>query len=995
MSKIKQVPGRVNFPELEDRMIAFWKENNTFEKSVDQRPEDDTYVFVDGPPFVSGLPHYGHILTSIAKDVIPRYWTMKGKRVRRVWGWDCHGLPIEAKVNKEFKLKGHDQIENEFGVDRYISECRRYVEGNVEVWKWYIEKIGRWVDVDNAYYTMKPDFNESVIWAFKQMWEKGLIYKGLRVSLYSTDTATPVSNFEVAMDADNYQNTEDPAVFMKYKLKDNPYAKETDGKAVYMLAWTTTPWTLPSNFALAVNDNYDYSLVEYNSEFFILSNDRLTYAFSVPAEEVGDGKDKTVRVVKTFRGIDLDGLKYEPMFDYYLDQTTDNDFTIYKFDQVANDEGTGVLHIAPAFGEVDFQFGKEKGLSAITDIDKEGNMLVGPWKGMYLRDASPVIAKELVEDGRLLRTEMYTHRLPYYRGDNPLIYMAQDSYFVDIQSQKENMLKHNESINWVPSHIKDGRFANAIETSPDWAISRDRYWATIMPLWVADDGDQLVMGSIAEMMEYTDLIEAREEDGKTVYYMDDKPMSLHRDFCDKIVLTKDGKEYRRTPQVLDCWFDSGSVPYAEYGYPFRNQEQFEQGAPADFIVEYVGQVRAWFNVLHRLSTSLFDRPAYKNVICHGTMAGNDGRKMSKTYNNYSDPKMILETVGAEALRLYLMGTGIMSGGDMNWSDTELKEQVKNILIPFWNTYRYLTMYADMHDWTPVNTDFAKENVLDRWLENYMNSVTKQYSEAIEAYDLPKSVKLIQPTIDNISTWWIRRSRDRFAAGDPEALQTLYAALVRFVKVFAPQMPFVAEDVYQNLVVGSGIEGALESVHLELYPEVGEVDEKLLKDMDMVRVAASVGLNLREEAGLKLRQPLSKAYVSVDDKALLDLLKSEFNVKEVEYSKTAVESENVVSKEENYVAVSLDTSVSPELVEEGLFNELARHIQVLRKKSDCEVGDKVAVKYKTDSAALKAVFEKYDSEIKSKVDATDISEDSSLDVKPMMVNDEEVLLVVVR
>lgn len=993
-SKINEVEGRVSFPKLEDEISHFWKENQTFKKSVEQRSEERSYSFVDGPPFVSGLPHYGHLLTSVAKDVVPRYWTMKGYKVRRVWGWDCHGLPIEAKVNKEHNLKGHDQIENEFGVDRYIEECRKYVQGNIEEWKWYIDKIGRWVDLDNAYYTMKPEFNESVIWAFKQMWDKGLIYKGKRVSLYSTDTATPVSNFEVAMDTDNYQDTEDLSVFIKFKLKSHPFEKLVKKNPVYMLAWTTTPWTLPSNFALAVNQNFDYVLAKFNNEYFVLARDRVTYAFQTTDDNIGEEADKVVRVLKSFKGDEVDALAYEPLYDFYLSQTTDKDFKVYLLDDVTNEEGTGVLHIAPAFGEVDNTFGNKVGLSEHNDIDAEGNMSVGPWKGKYLRDASPEVAEDLAKKGKLLRSEMYTHRLPYYRGDNPLIYMAQDSYFIDIQSMKKRMLELNEAINWVPDHVKHGRFADTVETSPDWAISRDRYWATVMPLWVSDDGEELVVGSIDEMMEYTDQIVKKVKGDSKIYYLDGKEMSLHRDFCDKVLLKKEGKEFRRVPQVLDCWLDSGSVPFAEYGYPFRNKEMFEKAAPADFIVEYVGQVRAWFNVLHRLSTILFDRPAFKNVICHGTLAGNDGRKMSKTYGNYPDPREVLDNVGAEALRLYFMSTGIMNGGDMNWSDEELNEQVKNVLIPFWNTYRYLTLYANMKEWSPENTEFSKNNILDRWLESYMNKVAEEYATALDNYNLPQSVKLIQPTVDDISTWWIRRSRERFAAGDPEALQTLYAAIVKLTKIFASQMPFLTESVYQNLVVGTSVEGGKESVHLEDYPEGGEVDQKLLDEMDLVRKAASAGLKLREDSHLKLRQPLAKAWVPVENEELQEILKGELNVKEVQYSDKALSGKGYLTTDQSSnVILTLDGNLTDELKEEGLFNEVARLIQDMRKKTGCQVGQKVTVLYKTESKSVKDMMEKYKKQLMQKVDADLIKADSSLEGKEVMLNGENVIVEV--
>ncbi|MCB9790162.1 isoleucine--tRNA ligase [Candidatus Nomurabacteria bacterium] len=990
MSKIKEAEQRASFPKMEEKISEFWKKNDLFKKSIEQRPEDERFSFVDGPPFVSGMPHPAHLFVSIAKDVIPRYWTMKGKRVRRVFGWDCHGLPIEAKVNMKYKLKGRKQIEEEFGVDRYVKECRKYVEEFSENWRWYIEKIGRWADMDNAYYTMYPEFNESVIWAFKQAWEKGLIYKGKRVSLYSTDTATPVSNFEVAMDPDNYQDTEDLAIFLKFKLKEHPWKDIVADNPVHMLAWTTTPWTIPSNFALAVNEAFDYVLVEFNGEYFILSEVRLEYAFDTSEQEIGEDAGKTVQILKRLTGSELEGLEYYPAYDHFVDRTTKNDFKVYLLDDVTNDEGTGVLHIAPAFGDVDFQFGLKMNLSFHSDIDEEGNMVVEPWKGVYLRDASPLMAEDMSEKGLLLRTEPYVHRLPFYRGDNPLIYMAQDAYFLDVQKLKDRMLELNQNVNWYPEHYKNGRFAETVGTSPDWTISRSRYWATVMPLWVNEKGEEIVVGSIEEMREMTDQIDKKEVDGKTKYFVDGEPFSFHRDICDKIVLTKDGVEYHRVPEVLDCWMDSGSVPFAEYHYPFENEETFNNAFPADFIVEYSGQVRAWFNVLFRMSTFLFDKEPFKNVVCHGVLSGNDGRKMSKTYGNYTDPEDVLKNLGGEAMRLYGMGSPLMAGGDMNWSDEELNERVKTILIPYWNTYRYLTMYANLHDWTPTDDHFPIENILDRWLASMVKKAVKEYSEAIEGYDIPSSVKVLQPTIDAVSTWWIRRSRDRFANGDTDALQALYATLVLMSKAFAPQMPFLMEEFYQNLVVNVGLDGAKESVHLEDYPSDLDHDEKLLEDMSWVQTLCSLGLNIRDENRLKLRQPLLKAVAPIEDPDLRSILKAELNVREVDYSKTQPkDKDHLTVVESNGLYLGLDLNLTEDLLSEGLMNELARQIQVQRKEKGLQVGEIVSLHYVTQSKALADVVQKWTDELKGRLSVDKIllassSDDSMTELK---VNDE--------
>jgi len=978
-SKIPEVNPRVNFSQMEDGINDFWKENKIFEKSIEQRPKDRRYSFVDGPPFVTGSPHYGTLLTSIPKDIIPRYWTMKGYRVRRVWGWDCHGLPIEQNVNKELGIKDKFEVENSFGVEKYVGACRTYVEKGISDWRWYIEKIGRWVDLDNAYRTMDPEFNESVIWAFKQIWDKGLVYKGKRVSLYSTDTSTPVSNFEVNMD-DNYQDVEDLSIFVKFTLKTDKFNEYTEGKDLRLVAWTTTPWTIPANFALMVNSDFTYSIVKYKDEYLVVAKDRLEFTFG----------EEEYEVVKEVKGEEFNGLEYEPAYDFYKDQATEKDWHVYTSNEVIEEEGTGILHVAPGFGEVDFNLGKEFGLSAIVHIDEVGNMKDGEWKDVYIRDASPMVTEDLEKQGKLLRSEPYVHRLPFYRGDNPLIYVSQDSYFVDIQKIKPRMLELAEKINMIPE-IFMKRFINVIETAPDWAISRNRYWATIMPVWEAEDGDQIVVGSFDDMMEYTDKIE-KKEDG---YYLDGQKMTLHRDVCDKLVFNKDGKEYHRIPEVLDCWMDSGSVPFAEHHYPFENEEDFKNSFPADFIIEYTGQLRAWFNMLFRISTMLFDDVAFKNVICHGVMFGTDGRKMSKSYKNYPDPKEVLENLGGEALRLYIMSAPIISGGDMEWSDEILKDQVKDVLIPIWNTYRYLSMYSNIHNWSPETCEFTSENKLDIWLETYLKKVAIEYAEALEAYDIPRSTKLIQPCIDDISKWWIRRSRDRFASGDTDALQTLYSAMVLFTKIFAPQMPFLTEEMFQNLVVKTQVNGFKESVHLEDYPEFNkeDIDEKLLRDMEIAREVSSIGLKLREDSGLKLRQPLSKAYIDLEDDFLKDIVKAELNVKDIEYSKKVVEGEGLVSGKEGSTIVTLDTNITEELKEEGQWNEFLRKYRNVRKNEGLRMEDVVNIYVNSANTAILENLEKRFEEnkevlqVKEYIFGKDIKEESG----KFMIDDIEVVI----
>jgi len=810
---------------------------------------------------------------------------------------------------------------------------------------------------------MDPEFNESVIWAFKQMWEKGYVYKGKRVSLYSTDTSTPVSNFEVGMD-DTYEDVEDLSIFVKFTLKTDKFAKETNGEPVKLVAWTTTPWTIPANFALVVNENFVYSLVKYKNEYLVVAKDRLEYTFGTEEYEV----------VSEFTGKDFYGLEYEPAYDYFKETATKNDWHVYMSEEVVMDEGTGVLHVAPGFGEVDFKMGKDWGLSDTVHIDEVGNMKNDPWKGVYIREASPLVAKDLEEKGLLLRSEVYLHRLPFYRGKNPLIYMTQDSYFIDIQKIKQKMLDLAPEVNWIPKTFEK-RFNNVLETSPDWSVSRSRYWATIMPIWVNEKGEQIIVGSFDEMMEYTDQIEKKvNENGKTEYFLDGEKLTLHRDMCDKIVLKKDGIEYHRIPEVLDCWMDSGSVPFAEHHYPFENKEAFEEAFPADFIVEYTGQIRAWFNVLFRLSVILFDKIPYKNVICHGVMFGTDGRKMSKSFHNYPDPKETLEKFGGEALRLYFMSTPVMAGGDINWSDDLLKDQIKDVLLPIWNTYRYLTMYSNIHNWTPTTTEFTSNADLDKWIESYMKNVAIEYSKALENYDIPSSVKLIQPCVDNISKWWIRRSRNRFASGDENALQTLYATMVLFVKTFAPQMPFLTEEIYQNLVVNTGVSNGKESVHLEDYPVFSEeeVDHELLEKMELVREISSNGLKAREDSGRNLRQPLVEAYIGSDDELVKNIVQEELNVKEVKYSKEPISGDDYVTFGEYEKYVTLNIAINEELEAEGLRNDFLRKYRDLRKKSGLKLEDKISLKISFEDDAQEKALREYIEKSKEELSVKEVS-----------------------
>lgn len=960
---------RKTTPQREDEIIQFWKDRNIFAKSVEQRPEADRYVFIDGPPFVSGSPHYAHLLVSIAKDLIPRYWTMKGKRVRRVFGWDCHGLPIEAKVNEQLGLRSRRQVE-EYGVDRYVAACRQYVESQISDWRWYIDKIGRWVDLDRAYRTMDFSFGESVIWAFKQMYDKGLIYTGKRISLYSTETSTPVSEFEVAMDPDNYRDVEDLSVYVKFALEENPWAEATGGQPVMMAAWTTTPWTLPSNFALAVNPSFIYVLVQVNNEYLVVAEDRLSAVWPEAAP----------KVIKKLPGAELAGLSYRPLFDFFVGHRKEKDYKIYLSEGVTNTEGTGVLHVAPAFGEMDFELGKQQGLSDEADIDEEGRMTVGPWRGVYIRKASPLVAEALEQAGKLLKREKYVHRLPFYRGKQPLIYKAQDAYFIRLEEVNKNILELNASVRWVPEAFKEGRFRDVVSSAPDWGISRSRYWGTVMPIWKNKSGEEIVAGSVEELRQYTGQITERTDDGKKQYFVGDKKLTWHRDVLDQVVLKKDGQEYRRVPDILDVWLDSGSVPFAEYHYPFENRETFERGFPADFIIEYTGQIRAWFQVLFRVAAILFDKAPFRNVLVHGVLAGTDGRKMSKTFGNYPDPKLVLTTLGADALRLYFMSSPLMAGESANFNETELKNKARGVLSIFWNSAVYFMTYARSHDF--VLQDATIEHALDKWIRTRLQETLQLFSASVEAYVIPPAVKAAEEFINDLSTWYIRRSRDRITRGDRAALATLHFVLLEAAKGLAPLIPFVTESIYQDLKA-LGKSDLKESVHLEDYPGpdagIAEESPELMRQMALIRALASATHSVRKEMSLPLKQPLRVLYISSNAKLppeMLEILRDEVNVKSVlERAKEEMEISGVVKKQINAgqeeYAIALETAVDEELKLEGAYRNLVRQLQALRQQAGLQTGDRVAVKIE-DTEQNRRLLSLLGEELKEKVGAADIA-----------------------
>jgi len=901
MSKFKNIPQNISFPKMEEDIIKFWKENKIFEKSVDQRSDDNAYTFYDGPPFITGMPHHGHLLSSIAKDIIPRYQTMKGKKVKRVWGWDCHGLPAENKVEELLGLKNKKDIET-IGIKKYIDECYNYVQNVSQEWEWYIDHVGRWVDFKNAYKTMDLPYMESVMWAFSEIYKKGLIYKGNRISLYCPRCATPLSNFEIAMD-NSYKDVEDPAISIKFKLKD---------RNIYILAWTTTPWTLPGNLALAVNKNEIYAEVLVNNENIILAKARLENVLG----------DQKYEVIKEFKGQELIGLSYEPLYNFF--EVTPNDYKIYHADFVSMTDGTGVVHTAPGFGEDDAFFGKENNLSIINHIDDEGRIIesVTPFAGLFVKKADPLVIEDLKSRNLLFKEEKITHSYPFcYRCGTPLIYKSQTAWYLNIQSIKDGMKDTNQKINWVPDHIKDGRFGQGIETAPDWCLSRSRYWASPIPVWECSCGEIYVPSSIADL-------EAKSGQ---------KITNLHKPEIDEVTIkcSKCGKKVNRVSEVLDCWFESGAMPYAERHYPFENKDQFKKEFPADYIVEYIGQTRGWFYTLHVLSNALFQSESFKNCVVSGTMMGTDGRKMSKLFKNYPDPKMTLQKYGGEAMRLYLMGSVIMVGENINLNEKEIEDKVKFVLLPLWNCLKYLNTYAQMHNWSPNLDQPLSDNILDKWIITRTNQLTQEFSQELDKYIIPNAIKLITPYIEDLSRWYIRQSRDRFVSGDNQALQTLWQVLVQFTKTVAPILPFITEYFWQNLVLPFD-STAKESVHLELYPEIKSIDQKLLDDMIFVREICEQGNMIRKTKQISTRQPLLKATIDNSQKidlnpALIDIIKNELNVKNIE-----------INLSKDSLSVALDTNISPQLKAEGDARDLIRSIQSLRKEANLNLTDKIEI-----------------------------------------------------
>ena len=873
------VDAQPNFPALEQRILDKWDRQRTFLESILRREAEgaEEYVFYDGPPFANGLPHYGHLLTGFVKDAVPRYQTMRGKLVHRRFGWDCHGLPAEVEAERELGISGHPEITS-FGIANFNDACRTSVLRYTAEWERYVTRQARWVDFENDYKTLDLDYMESVMWAFKTLWDKGLVYEGFKVLAYCWRCETPLSNTETRMD-DVYFDRQDPALTVGFELVDDAGAPTGD----VLLAWTTTPWTLPANLALAVGSDIDYVAVEHEGRRLILAASRLEHY----ATELGDAQ-----IVATFPGKELAGRRYRPLFEFFADADvhgTANAFQVLTADYVATEEGSGIVHLAPGFGEEDQVAANAAGIPTIVPMDEHGRYTadVPTWAGEQVFDANPHVIRHLKEHNLVLRHESYNHSYPHcWRCTKPLVYRAVSSWFVAVSTFRQRMVELNDQVNWVPSHVKHGSFGKWLENARDWSISRNRFWGSPIPVWRSDDPRYPrtdIYGSIADL------------EADFGVKVDD----LHRPAIDGLVRPNPddptGKsKMRRVPEVLDCWFESGSMPFAQVHYPFENADWFESHYPGDFIVEYIGQTRGWFYTLHVLATALFDRPAFRTCVSHGIVLGDDGVKMSKSLRNYPDPMEVFDSNGADAMRWYLLSSPILRGTDFSVTAAGLRDTARQVLLPVWNAWYFLTLYANAAGIHGVVRDGVERpfstNVLDRYVLAKTRDLVEDVTRAMEAYDLFGACATVRSFVETLTNWYIRRSRQRFWDGDRDAVDTLHTVLDVLVRVAAPLLPFVAEEIYGGLHGDVSKPGSRPepgpSAHLADWPRPEDLpgDEILVRTMDEVRDVCSATLSVRKAHGRRVRQPLATVTVAAPDadalRPFVDIIADEVNVREV-------------------------------------------------------------------------------------------------------------------
>ena len=1026
----KPVSNKVAFPQMEENILKVWEANSTFEKSLKRNEGKERYKFYDGPPFATGLPHYGHLLAGTIKDIVPRYQTMRGKYVERRFGWDTHGLPIEALAQDDLGVAGAPEIKA-LGIDKFNEHCRSKVLRYVSEWRKTVTRMGRWVDFDHDYKTMNPEFMETIWWVFKQLWNQGRVYKSHRIMPYSWKLSTPLSNFEAGS---NYKDVQDPTVTvrtpvvafgadrisdLKSQISDvggqisKLQALKDAGTTIYLLIWTTTPWTLPENLMMCAGAKIDYVAVrdvtDDKKPIYIMAKARLPHIFK---------KEEQYELVAEFKGTELKGTEYEPIFPYFADKKAEGAFRVLNDDYVTTDDGVGIVHIAPAYGEDDFRVCQEAGMHAIVDpLDQACAFTdqVPEYQGRFCKDCDKDIIKRLKAEGKLVHQATIVHSYPFCdRTDTPLIYRAIDAWYVKVEDLHERLAKNNAKVHWTPAYVGEKRFGNWLEEARDWNISRNRFWGSCIPVWIndADPDDMICVGSIKELEELSG----------------EKVTDLHKHFVDKIVIQKDGKTYHRTPEVLDCWFESGSMPYAQQHY--MGEGDFKDYFPADFIAEGLDQTRGWFYTLMVLGTCLFDQSPYKNVIVNGLVLAEDGKKMSKRLKNYPDPTKMLDTYGADAIRLYMIYSPVVKAESLKFSEKGVQQLMRDLLIPWWNAYSFFVTYANVDGFNDAEVVYPEsDNVLDKWIVSSMETLINDVTAAMDEYDLQRSVRPFVKFVEDLTNWYIRRSRRRFwkSTNDGDKLnayRTLRYVLVQLSKVAAPFTPFIAEEIYTNLKGASDPE----SVHLCDFPTANAAarDLDLEKRMADVQAAVELGRRLRADNDLKVRQPLACLKLAGGDvKGLEELIEDELNVKKVEFiadetelcdvtfkanfktlgkkcgpkmkavaaaiagaKKVPFECEGFTITEEDVIVtrtpkddlvvasqgaivVGLETALTPELIAEGNVREFVSHVQSMRKEADFEVVQRIAVTVSCD-AEMKAALEAHLDYVRNEILAVSVT-----------------------